>query len=416
MTGLPLLLVHEGAPLAPHDLWSAWSFEPLVVAGLLAAAVLYARGMARLRVRSASRRSARRREALAFWLGWSTLALALVSPLHPLGEALLSGHMAQHELIMALAAPLLVLGRPLVVSLWGLPLSTRRAVGKWIGGLGVLWRALSRIEVAWLLHAAAIIGWHLPGLYQRTLTSDLVHGLQHSSFLVTALLFWWAVLPGAMLRGRQGPAIMALFATMVYTGGLGALLTLGRTIWYPAYGDAASLWGLTPLEDQQLAGLIMWVPGGVSYVLATAWLVIDWLRASEVQAVRLDRARTGVVTAGLLLLVLLPACERPRALSAAEAAQVVGGDPERGGMAFRRYGCGSCHTVDGVPGAAGLVGPPLGGIGARAYIAGVLTNTPDHLARWIQSPREVDSLTAMPDLGVTAGDARDIAAWLYTRR
>jgi putative membrane protein len=408
-------LVHDGAPLTPHDFWSAWSLEPVVILGLGATAALYAVGMARLRARSGRRPSARRWEALAFWSGWSALAVALVSPLHRLGEALLSAHMAQHEIIMALAAPLVVLGRPLVVTLWGLPPRLRRPVGAWLRGLRPVWRALSRIEVAWLLHALAIVGWHLPGLYQRTLDSDLVHGLQHSSFLLTALVFWSSVLPGAVLRSRHGAAIMSLFGTMVYTGGLGALLTLGRALWYPAYAGTALSWGLTPLEDQQLAGLIMWVPGGVSYLLATAWLVIDWLRIAERRAVRIERARAGAAAAALLLL-LLQGCERPHALSEEEAARVVGGDPERGALAFRRYGCGSCHTVDGVPGAAGLVGPPLGGIGARTYVAGVLTNTPEHLARWIQSPQEVDSLTAMPDLGVTHADARDIATWLYTRR
>ncbi|HEY7614755.1 MAG TPA: cytochrome c oxidase assembly protein [Gemmatimonadales bacterium] len=410
------VLLHGGAPLAPHDLWSAWSWEPAVVAGLAVTALLYGRGMARLRARSRRRSGTRRLEALGFWSGWAILALALVSPLHRLGEALLSAHMAQHELIMALAAPLLVLGRPLVVTLWGLPPRWRRPLGGWVSGLRPIWRACTRIEVAWLLHAAAIVGWHVPGLYQRTLDSDLIHGLQHSSFLLTALVFWWSVLPGAVLRRRHGAAILSLFGTTVYTGGLGALLTLGHALWYPAYGAAAAPWGLTPLEDQQLAGLIMWVPGGLSYLAATAWLVIDWLRVSEVRAARLDRARTHAAAAALLLLLFLPACERPRALSAAEAERVVGGDPGRGALAFRRYGCGSCHSVEGSPGAVGLVGPPLGGIAARAYIAGVLTNTPEHLARWIQSPQDVDSLTAMPDLDVTAGEARDIAAWLYTRR
>jgi putative membrane protein len=413
MTALALL--HDGAPLAPHDLWSAWSLEPAVLAGLGGTAWLYARGMARLRARSGRRPSARRREALAFWAGWGALAVALVSPLHPLGQSLLSAHMAQHELMMALAAPLLVLGRPLVVTLWGLPPRWRRAVGGCVGTLRPVWRVLSRIEVAWLLHGVAIVGWHLPGLYQRTLDSDVVHGLQHSSFLLSALVFWWSVLPGAVLRSRHGAAIMSLFGTMGYTGGLGALLTLGRALWYPAYGEAALLWGLTPLEDQQLAGLIMWVPGGLSYLLATGWLVVAWLRSSELRAVRIERARARAAAA-ILLLLFLPGCERSRSLSAEEAALVVGGDPERGSLAFRRYGCGSCHSVQGVPGAAGLVGPPLSGIGARAYVAGVLTNTPEHLARWIQSPQAVDSLTAMPSLGVTSADARDIAAWLYTRR
>lgn len=415
MTGPAML--HDGAPLAPHDLWSVWSLQPAVVVGLAATAALYAAGMARLRARTVCRASARRWEALAFWAGWSTLALALLSPLHGLGETLLWAHMAQHELLMALAAPLLVLGRPLVVTLWGLPPRARRAIGRAAGTLRPVWRFLSRLEIAWLLHALAIVGWHLPPLYQRTLGSDLVHGLQHSSFLLTALVFWWSVLAGAPLRNRHGPAILALFGTMVYTGGLGALLTLGRTLWYPAYGGAAEAWGLTPLEDQQLAGLIMWVPGGLSYLLATAWLVVDWLRIAERRAMRLEQARaSGAAAAVLLLLLVLPGCERARALSAEEATRVAGGDPERGAGAFRRYGCGSCHSVDGVPGASGLVGPPLGGIGARAYVAGVLTNTPEHLAQWIRSPQEVDSLTAMPDLGVSAADARDIATWLYTRR
>lgn len=285
MTVLP----HDGGPLAPHDLWSAWSWEPAVIAGLVVTAGLYARGMGRLRARTPRRRSARRMETLAFWAGWAALALALLSPLHRLGEALLAAHMAQHEVLIALAAPLLVLGRPLVVTLWGLPPRWRRTVGGWIAGLRPLWRALSRIESAWLLHAAAVVVWHLPGLYQRTAVSELAHALQHTSFLVTALLFWYSVLPGPGLRNRHGAAIMSLFATMVYTGGLGALLTLGRALWYPGYGQAAPLWGLTPLEDQQLAGLIMWVPGGISYILATAWLVLDWLRVSELRAVRMER-------------------------------------------------------------------------------------------------------------------------------
>jgi len=410
----PVLLIHDGAPLAPHDLWTAWSWEPAVLAGLGIMAVLYARGMRRLTARGGRRVGARRREAASFWCGGAVLAIALVSPLHPLGEVLLSAHMAQHELLMVLAAPLLVLGRPLVVSLWGLPPRWRRAVGAVLGGLRGVWRPISRIEVAWVLHAVAVVGWHLPGPYQATVDSDLMHSLQHSSFLLTALLFWWSVLTGATLRIRHGPALMSLFGTMVYTGGLGALLTLGRALWYPAYGDAAPLWGLTPLEDQQLAGLIMWVPGGASYLLAALWLVVDWLRVSEARVVNRERVRAQATV--LLLVVSLAACERPRALSAAAAAQVVGGDPARGALAFRRHGCGSCHSVAGSPGADGLVGPPLDGIGARVYVAGVLINTPENLARWIQSPQEVDSLNAMPDVGVTAEDARDIATWLYTRR
>jgi cytochrome c2 len=176
----------------------------------------------------------------------------------------------------------------------------------------------------------------------------------------------------------------------------------------------APLWGLTPLEDQQLAGLIMWVPGGITYLLASLWLVVAWLQASEARVVRLEGARARAVSV-LVLALALAGCDRGHAVSSSEAAQLTGGDPVRGQLTFRRNGCGTCHTVGGVPGAYGTVGPPLNGIGGRVYIAGVLTNNPANLARWIQSPREVNPRTAMPDVGVSAESARDIAAFLYTR-
>jgi cytochrome c1 len=105
-----------------------------------------------------------------------------------------------------------------------------------------------------------------------------------------------------------------------------------------------------------------------------------------------------------------------RGMSASDAAQLTGGSPTRGAAQIRRYGCGTCHVVPGVPGANSLVGPPLRGMGERAYVAGVVVNTPENLVRWIRDPQGVDSLTAMPSLGVTESDARDIAAYLYTVR
>ena len=104
-------------------------------------------------------------------------------------------------------------------------------------------------------------------------------------------------------------------------------------------------------------------------------------------------------------------------LSAEEAANLTGGGvAARGADAVQRFGCGACHAIPGIPGARGQVGPPLAGVGGRAYIAGVLTNTPAHMVQWIVNPPAVDSLTAMPNLGVTAGEARDIAAYLYMRQ
>jgi cytochrome c len=95
---------------------------------------------------------------------------------------------------------------------------------------------------------------------------------------------------------------------------------------------------------------------------------------------------------------------------------MTGGDPRQGRAKIRAYGCQTCHSIPGVPGATSRVGPPLDGIGGRVYLAGRLTNSPDNLMRWIRSPRQVDEQTAMPDLGVTEADGRHIAAYLYTLR
>lgn len=290
---LPLpAAAHAGRPPAPHDLAGAWSWEPGIVLPLLLSGWLYARGVRRL-WRSGAGRGIRRWEAGCYAVGWGALAVALVSPLHPLGEALFSAHMVQHELIMAVAAPLLVLGRPLVPFLWAVPIGWRRAAGRWAKGGAVhgAWRALTAPFWAWLLHAAALWAWHLPGPYQATLRSDGVHTLQHASFLGTALLFWWTVAHGREGRMGYGASVFYLFATAMHSGGLGALLTFAPHPWYPVYAGRTEAWGLTPLEDQQLAGLVMWIPAGVSYLVAGVVLMAAWMRESERRAARWqDRA------------------------------------------------------------------------------------------------------------------------------
>ena len=117
----------------------------------------------------------------------------------------------------------------------------------------------------------------------------------------------------------------------------------------------------------------------------------------------------------LLTMAGAAACSAPGDGDAA-VANSIGGDPARGRAMLRKYGCQSCHSIPGVAGANGLVGPPLGGIASRAYIAGVLPNTPENMLRWIEDPKGVDSLTAMPNTGVTDADARHITAYLYTLR
>jgi cytochrome c oxidase assembly factor CtaG len=277
------LLAHAGRPVAPHDVWAAWTFDWAIVIPLFLSAWLYSRGLERMWRRSGAGRGLRRWEAACFACGWLALFAALVSPVHAMGEALFSAHMVQHELLMAVAAPLLVLGRPVIPFLWALPVGWRRGVGRWAKAapVRVSWRWMTAGSVAFVLHAAALWLWHLPFAYGAAVASGAVHALQHASFLGTGLLFWWAVVHRREGRMGHGASILYLFVTAMHSGALGALLTLTNRPWYPSYAASTAAWGLTPLEDQQLAGLIMWIPAGAVYLVAALALVAAWFRDAE---------------------------------------------------------------------------------------------------------------------------------------
>jgi putative membrane protein len=294
-------LVDQAGPLTPQRLWEAWTFEPIVVLGLGVSVLLYGIGRHRLRGRMRDGGTGTRGEAASFWAGWTALAVALLSPIHQMGEALFSAHMVQHELLMVVAAPLLVLGRPLLVALWALAPPSRQVVASVARTpLRRFWSLLTRLDVATGLQLLVVLGWHLPALYQRSLRSELVHALQHTSFLATALLFWWAVFQGSQARLRYGAAVLCLFLTTIVTSGLGALLTVAPHPLYPIYAASTRPWGLSPLEDQELAGLIMWIPAGLSYLVAALWLARAWLAESDRRVRRWERAAR---TLALLLLV-----------------------------------------------------------------------------------------------------------------
>jgi putative membrane protein len=228
-------------------------------------------------------RGIREWEALAFATGWLALFVALVSPLDALGGVLFSAHMAQHEVLMLVAAPLVVLGRPLVVFLWALPARRREAVGRWTQRRWVSagWRAVTGPLVVWAIHGVAIWLWHAPRLYEATLESDFVHALQHVSFFGSAALFWWALIHGRYGRFGYGAAVAYVFLTGLHSGVLGALITFAPSLWYPIYAARTSRWGLSPLEDQQLAGLLMWIPAGVVFLLLGLALFAAWLGEAE---------------------------------------------------------------------------------------------------------------------------------------
>jgi putative membrane protein len=280
-------LVAAGAACA-HDVEAelaagpalGWGAAWWVLALLALALLLYAAGLARLWPRARAARRPLARQAAWFGAGWAVLVVALASPLDGAGSDAFSAHMVQHELLMIVAAPLLVLGRPLTPWLWafGPDQRLRIAAGTRRPAVRAAWGALTRPVNAWLLHFAALWMWHVPAAFQSALADNGMHALQHTSFLASALLFWWAVLGREGGAHGRGGAIVYLFTTMMHTGALGALFTMSDMVWYPLYGNRAQLFGLSPLEDQQLGGLIMWIPGGLAYLAAGLVLCARWLR------------------------------------------------------------------------------------------------------------------------------------------
>jgi cytochrome c oxidase assembly factor CtaG len=278
------LLAHQGQPLAPHDLWGAWTLEPVLLLGLLLAVLAYRRGQT-----GGRRRAADVWRARCFAGGLVALGVALVSPLDALAGALASAHMVQHVLLLLVAAPLLALAAPSSTLLRGSPLAVRRATGRWRRRLGLTHgrlRVLRHPVAVWLLHVATLWFWHAAVPYDAALDSSVVHVLEHASFLVTGLLFWRVVLGGRRRAGQvtHGLGVLLVFAMAMQSVFLSALLTFARTAWYSGYAATTAAWGLDPLADQQLAGAIMWIPAGLVYLAAGLTLMVMWVRSTELES------------------------------------------------------------------------------------------------------------------------------------
>jgi cytochrome c oxidase assembly factor CtaG len=246
-----------------------WQFDPLTVTLLILSAFLYTRGTIRLWDHAGMGKGVALWRCGCYAAGWMSLALALISPIHTLGARMFWMHMVQHEILMLIAAPLIVLSKPLLAMSWALP-------ARWLTSIYALsirtgarriWRWLTQPFAAALLHAIALWGWHAPSLFAASVDHEWVHALQHLSFFSSALLFSYAIVEVKQTSIATTKAIAYLFITAIHTSILGVLLTFGSTVWYPVYGLRMLPWGMTPLEDQQLGGLIMWIPGGVVYLL-----------------------------------------------------------------------------------------------------------------------------------------------------
>ena len=274
---------HGVEALAALGGWGAW--DVVVGAGLLVSGLVYLIGLSRLWRRAGVGSGIRWFEAFAFAAAWCTLAVALVSPLDTLSDRLFSAHMTQHELLMLVAAPLLVLGRPLVVLPWALPARARLGLRRWQAApLRHAWRHLTAPLTVLLLHGLVVWIWHVPALFEAALRSDAVHAVQHLGFFWTAALFWWALAHGRYGRLGYGIAVIFVFVTAMQQSVLGALLTFAPTAWYPTYQARAATHGVDAIGDQQLAGLLMWVPSGLVFMVIGLALFAAWLGEAERRA------------------------------------------------------------------------------------------------------------------------------------
>jgi putative membrane protein len=267
---------------------STWDASVMVLLAL--AAMMYLLGTLRLHRRGARVRTV---ERAAFWVGWVAMFVAVAPPMDAASAASFSSHMAQHELLMLIGAPLMIAGRPILPWLWALPDRVRpaAAAGLQNRGLSSLWRWLTLPALAWAVHGAVVWLWHVPVFYEAALRSEAVHAMQHATFVGTAVLFWWGLIYGRYGRAAYGASALFVFITMVHTGALGALFALSTSPYYPLYRERAAAAGIDPVVDQQIAGLYMWIPSGIVLTVFGLALMLAWLSESERRAGNLYTAR-----------------------------------------------------------------------------------------------------------------------------
>jgi putative membrane protein len=270
------MVIAHVSEAAGTPLWLDWNLDPTILIGIavFVGAYFYALGPLRRRWASARRPYEAERvnpwQVTAFVAGTAVFALALISPLDALSDRyLFSAHMVQHMLIAVVVPPLWLLGTPG----WMLaPLFQRRTVVR-------VARLLTYPAVAFALFNGDLWLWHWPALYDATLSNDAVHTFEHLTFVGTAVLFWWVVL--SPLRQvppvGKGTAVLYLFAACQPMVALGALLTFASTPFYAPYVTAPRIWGSTPLGDQQLGGLIMWLPTNIPYLIFLSVIFFQWV-------------------------------------------------------------------------------------------------------------------------------------------
>ncbi len=283
------VFAHSGQPLAPHNLWAVWNTDPLLLILLAVTAFEYLWGTQNVWQHAGAGHGITVQRCICFLGALLALVAALLSPLDALSGVLFSAHMVQHLILILIAAPLLVMSDFSLALLWALPRPWAHALGRRLYHSQIIsraWQVISSPISAWLLFAVALWGWHSSILFEAALRNETVHAFEHLGFLVTAMLFWKVLVKRSGPRDvYYGMAIPYLFTTAMQSGILGALMTFSSQPWYPYYIDLVKPWGLTPLQDQQLAGLFMWLPAGAVYTLLTIGYFAAWFRALEQRSI-----------------------------------------------------------------------------------------------------------------------------------
>ncbi|MDB5821857.1 MAG: uncharacterized protein JWR21_561 [Herminiimonas sp.] len=273
-------LAHVGQP----D--TTWSPVSWVVALIAASVIAYVTGAVRM-LRAGRIRALGTWRIAAFFGGCGMLVTALLSPLDNLAESAFSAHMCQHILLMVGAPPLLVVSHSLVAWLWCFGPRQRHPITRWWAGGSITRQVIAALLnpiVVWTAASFALWFWHAPGPYQWALGNETVHAFEHATFLFTSMAFWYFLFePRGRGRLGYGGAMLYGLSFGIQNGLLGAILTFASHPLYPVYlgPHAAGLFGLTALEDQQLAGLIMWVPTGIVHLGLLIVLFLGWMASSE---------------------------------------------------------------------------------------------------------------------------------------
>jgi len=270
-----VLLLAFCAPAEAHGNAGYARAETASVISLLVIAMLYAFGATRL-WRRAGVRGLSAAQAAMFAVGWAALALLLLPGVRELSAGMFTAHMVEHEWAILIAAPLLILSRPFAAFAWAAPRLTQ-SLGKPRKWLHRAWRMATQPLFATIQHAFAVWIWHASSLYDLALRNATAHFVQHACLLASALIFWRAML----ISPQKGQVLFCLFFTVVQSGFLGVLLTVSERLWTESQSANAGAWGLTPIEDQQLAGLIMWVPAGLLYTAAALWVAGGWIKHAQ---------------------------------------------------------------------------------------------------------------------------------------